>query len=129
MSRILVVDDDVDNCTLLQLALTDNGHVAHAVASPKEAIAGAPAFNPDILVTDCCFDQRQDAGFQLARDLTQRQPGLPVIFLTGLPDYEVEKHMHGLANTRVFEKPLDLDAFLTYVRDLSGRARTGSSSA
>jgi PAS domain S-box-containing protein len=51
-SRILVVDDEPDICTLLTVLLSHYGATVMAVNSAAEVLAALPTFQPDFLVND-----------------------------------------------------------------------------
>jgi two-component system, cell cycle sensor histidine kinase and response regulator CckA len=83
--RLLVVEDDDAVRGVLEQILSEHGHEVVAAAHPEEAIAivneGLPI---DLLVTDVVMPGM--SGPQLATRLTEMQPGLPVIFISGHTD-------------------------------------------
>lgn len=50
--RVLVVDDDLDTCEMLQILLTQYGAEVTSATSAMQALARLEAFKPDILLSD-----------------------------------------------------------------------------
>jgi CheY-like chemotaxis protein len=83
--RLLVVEDEDAVRGVLERMLTKHGHEVLTAAHPDQAVAimneGLPI---DVLVTDVVMPGM--SGPQLASRLTELQPGLPVIFISGYTD-------------------------------------------
>jgi CheY-like chemotaxis protein len=80
--RLLVVEDDPDNRTILQELLTMLGHRVTAVASAED---GLQEFHPgafDALVTDLNLPGM--SGLDLAAVLRKAEPGLKVVLASGV---------------------------------------------
>lgn len=99
-TQVLLVDDEelVRQTTALQLR--DLAYEISACASAAlalEAVEGGLV--PDILVTDYVMAQMN--GVQLAAELRQRFPGLPVLIVSGYTDLNAEQ----LSRFEVLNKP------------------------
>ncbi|MCF8487050.1 MAG: PAS domain S-box protein [Rhodobacteraceae bacterium] len=84
---ILVVDDDEDVLSVITAMLERAGAEVAPTSDPHAAIEilleDSDAFN--LVLTD--FDMGETTGADLARAVHQRDPGLPVILITALPDW------------------------------------------
>ena len=84
MSTVLLVDDDEDNCHLLQVWLTAMGHQVHLAASALEALRVLSEHAvPDIAIVDIVMDDIN--GLDLLHHLRRHEPlttHLPAILLT-----------------------------------------------
>lgn len=83
MATILLVDDDVDLVEMNQLVLSQRGHdvsCAYSAAEAREVLAGV---RPDIVVLDVMMET-DTAGFELARELHDRDPALPILMLSAI---------------------------------------------
>jgi len=105
-THVLLVDDEemVRQTTTMQLQ--DLGYQVTAAASAAVAlqlIAGGLA--PDVLVTDHIMPDK--TGAQLARELRQRLPNLPVLIITGYSNL-TPAQMHGF---EVLAKPFRRNEF------------------
>jgi CheY-like chemotaxis protein len=82
--RVLVVDDDLDACELLETALREAGAVVCAVTSAHAALAAVESFHPDLLLSD--IGMPEEDGYTLirrVRALESAQGGhVPAVALT-----------------------------------------------
>ena len=60
MADIIIVDDEVKICTLLQEQLRDAGHEAVGFTSPAEALKKLEKKAPDILITDLRMEEMDE---------------------------------------------------------------------
>ncbi len=81
---VLVVDDDELVLTNTAAMLEDMGHRVIAAASAIEALGLLARHHPDLVITD--YAMPQVTGLQLARDIADRSPGLPVVLATGFAE-------------------------------------------
>jgi CheY-like chemotaxis protein len=79
--RILVVDDEAMVLDAVRLTLTHYGYRVETASSAAEALAKMPEGNYQLVVTDLKMPCM--TGDELAREIKQRHPGIPVILLTG----------------------------------------------
>jgi PAS domain S-box-containing protein len=81
--RILVVDDNVDAATTLQLLLKSLGHEACAVYDGQQALSTAVSFRPDVVLLDIGMPGLD--GYEVARRLRalRRSEPLRIIAVTG----------------------------------------------
>lgn len=83
--RILVVEDDALLRELIATALRSRGFEVASAATAAEARKAFPAEDPDGAVLDVNLGPGP-TGFDLAVSLRGLRPGLPIVFLTNLPD-------------------------------------------
>jgi CheY-like chemotaxis protein len=79
--RILVVDDNVDACAMLEEALGRAGHTLAVANNGADAIARAADFRPEVAVLDIGLPGMD--GYELARRLRALYPHIRLIALTG----------------------------------------------
>lgn len=90
MANVLVVDDDPDIASLIQIQLLRHGHRATTATSGEAALGIiAEEGRPDVAVLDMRMPGM--SGKDLLRELRSLEgfADLPVIFLTGVPRSEV----------------------------------------
>lgn len=108
--RILVVDDNADARELLGEALRLLGHVAHAAAGPRAALALAPRVQPQVALLDIGLPEMD--GYQLGRRL-RGVPGLehlPLVALTGYGQPRDRQRSQAAGFFAHLVKPVGLDA-------------------
>jgi len=84
MNNILVIDDDVDICTLLNRFLSKNGFNVTTAYSGKAALESIINRVPDIVL--CDFRLEDMNGSELLEKIKQNNPHVPVIIMTGYSD-------------------------------------------
>jgi DNA-binding response OmpR family regulator len=84
-TSVLFVEDDPLVRLFVVEALADQGYAAEPAANADEARALIGRAHYDVLMTDIMLPRGQD-GFALAAWAARRQPGLRIIYTSGLPD-------------------------------------------
>ena len=111
MGTILLVDDDVDMIEAYKLVVTQHGPEVKVAYSAEEARELLKSERPDAIVLDVMME-RLDSGFDLAREVNQQFPDLPVILLTGI-HRAVSRSLHfepdetWLPVVKFLDKPVD----------------------
>jgi DNA-binding NtrC family response regulator len=104
--RVLVVDDEPLIAENLREVLARHGFVAAAVGSGEAALASLPEFRPSVVVTDVRMPGID--GFELLRELREREPSVVVILLTGQGSVEMAlRAVREEGAFHFFEKPVD----------------------
>jgi CheY-like chemotaxis protein len=125
MSRILVVDDEVVVCDLVESILQSGGHETRRALDGTQAEELIRAETFDLVVTDI-FMPGED-GLGLLRRLRAMRPGLPVLVFTGKNDavFDALDFAKKLGAAAVLRKPLERQALLQAVTQAlaTGRPR------
>jgi CheY-like chemotaxis protein len=123
MTKILVVDDNLDTREITHLHLTTEGFTVVIAADGREGLYMAGAEHPDLIITDISMPGLN--GIELIRQL-RSQPELadvPILVLSALGSGELNEAIRAGAN-RAMSKPVLLDSLVDEVRELlseSGR--------
>ncbi len=119
--RILIVDDDASQRSLLQSFLSSQGLETDVAASAEEAVARLQGDPPALIVSDVRMPGM--SGLELLRRVRQRHPELPVLLVTAYADVRdaVGAIRDGAVN--YLEKPIDLDELLESVSRALGVQR------
>jgi len=80
-TKVLCIDDDQDQCDLLQAALTRMGFAPTTSTSPTEALELAVKESFDVILTDLGMGEMD--GLALCERMLGARPGIPIIVLTG----------------------------------------------
>jgi DNA-binding NtrC family response regulator len=79
--RILLVDDDPDQCDTLSELLSHEGYSVSATTSPQDAVERAGREDFDAILTDLGMSEM--SGTELCKRLVGMRPDVPVIVVTG----------------------------------------------
>jgi CheY-like chemotaxis protein len=112
--RILVVDDNADSADSLAMILNHSGYEAEPVYGAAEALARAPAFNPEVVLLDIGLPGID--GYEVARQLKGQGSNARLIALTGYGQPEDVRRAQDAGFDAHLVKPVDLQRLL---RDLA----------
>ena len=115
-SHILVVDDDPDIRTLVNKALSQDGHIVIEASGGQEALALIDAQAPDLLVLDLLMPKQ--GGLEVLKVLRSRPStaALPVLVLTALDDEVNTSAGFDLGATDYLTKPFSIPQLAARVR-------------
>ena len=116
--HIAIVEDDPQQRAHYADALRSNGYRVSEYANRDQAVHGFTQQMPDLAILDIILGSEVGGGFEVCRDLKQRSPQIPVIFLTTRGD-ELDK-IYGLqlGAWDYQTKPVSLDYLITRVDSL-----------
>jgi two-component system response regulator HydG len=114
MSKILVIDDDVDMCLLLKRFLTKNGYEVALAHNGKKALEELENAEPNLVL--CDFRLEDIDGKELLIKIKERYPRTPVIIVTGYSDIKVAVEVMKLGAYDYVTKPLFPDEILLSIK-------------
>jgi two-component system OmpR family response regulator len=125
--HIAIVEDDPQQREHYAVALRTNGYRVSEYANREQAIHGFSQQLPDLAILDIILGSEVGGGIEVCRELKQRSPQIPVIFLTTRGD-ELDK-IYGLqlGAWDYQTKPVSLEFLITRVDSLF-KIRQGNTS-
>lgn len=113
--RILVIDDDHNICDIMQLVLKSAGYEAETAYNPRDGMAKACNYPPDLILMDYSMPGKD--GLSLMRDIRTipELENIPVVIVSAISLPELVKNAlaEGVADYLV--KPFDLKTLLEKV--------------
>ena len=114
--RVLIVEDNPDNCQLLALIFNNTAYEVHEARTGADGLA---------LILNTSFDlglfdiQLPDAnGLTLARRLHKQNPEAKIVVLSALDDTHLIEQSAELGASAYVVKPFDLPALLQFIREV-----------
>lgn len=123
MTRILIVDDDLDVLAALSSVISARGYVVITTPDGREALRIHQNTPADIIITDILMPQID--GIELIRALRERDPNIKLIAISGGGWAEPSQFLTMAARfgaTATFSKPLPWDALLETLATLTANA-------
>jgi len=133
MAKILVIDDDPDIVTAVQMVLENGGHQVISASSGKQGLERIKAENPQLSVLDVMMESHTE-GFELAIKLHSPDPAsewkafrnIPILMLTAIHSttpLRYEPDIDYLPVELFVDKPIDPDDLLGKVNWILARQR------
>lgn len=117
---VLIVDDDPDSRTLLELALSLEGHLVLSAANGAEALAVARCSHPDIILLDLAMPIMDGFAFRAAQLDEPALAAIPVICVSGRHDSM--DAARSLKLNACVAKPFAFEEIVARVRELTASA-------
>lgn len=119
--RILVVDDEKDSLSLLQMIIESCGGEAKAVSSAAAALEAVGVFDPHILISD--IGMPEEDGYTLIKKLRAMptdKAGIPVIALTAYARPEDRMRALQAGFQMHIAKPVDYSDLISAIKSVAG---------
>lgn len=126
-SKILVVDDGVENRELIALVLAEQGLWVEEAENGQQALDKIEQSAFDLVLMD--MQMPVIDGFTATRMLRQRGVTIPIVALTANAMIGFEQQILQIGCTAYLTKPLDIDLLLQTLAELLGGSRENASSA
>ena len=124
LPRILIVDDDPDNCANLSDILMDAGFETETAASGELALRKIQVdSNGDRPISLCLLDFKMPGmdGVELVEQLRNRIPGLPAIMITAYAGDDGVQRALAAGTSQVLSKPVDIETLLRMIDEAVNR--------
>lgn len=123
MTKILIVDDDIDATNLLKNFLTLDGFEPTAINDSTAVIKKANAINPDLFLLDLMMPVLD--GFKLCRMLREipKFAYTPVIIITALDDKDSRAVAFGAGANDYLTKPYQPDQLRKIIKELVDKTK------
>ncbi len=119
MSRILLIEDDVDFRWMLAEMLKREGYAVSTADNGEEGVKLLEEESFDLVITDIIMPEKE--GLETIMDITTRRPGTKIIAISGGGRSSAGSYLKTaeyFGAVRSFQKPFDRKEFLEAVRDL-----------
>jgi len=115
--KIFIVDDEVDFLAVIERTLTVKGFEVRVFSDAFDLFDALEKSTPDIILTDIMMPVM--SGHSLGHHLKTKHPNINVAIISGLePETHKDRMDFWGENTPYFQKPLDMDALLKYLKSL-----------
>ena len=113
---VLVVDDDTDSRTLLELALKTSGYAVATAVNGLDALRAARQQPPRLILLDLAMPVMDGFTFRIEQLQDELLKSIPVICVSGRHDaLPASRHMRAAG---CIPKPFDLEVVISSVREI-----------
>lgn len=114
MNRVLVVDDDVTFCLMLETFLNKHGYKVQQSFTFSDAGKKLSTFKPDIVLTDLRLPDSD--GLEVLKSVMSDNPQIPVVLMTGYADIRTAVQAIKLGAFDYVAKPVNPDEILITIK-------------
>ncbi|MCW3086157.1 MAG: two component, sigma54 specific, transcriptional regulator, Fis family [Bacteroidetes bacterium] len=114
MSKLLIIEDDMDMGTLLKRFLTKNGFEVETVTNGKSGINAFAANQADLVLCDYRLGDME--GVEVLKKIKDIEPTVPFIIMTGYSDIRTAVNVMKVGAFDYLAKPLLPDETLQIIR-------------
>jgi DNA-binding response OmpR family regulator len=107
VARVLVVDDHVTVCNVLEEFLRSRGYDVYTALDGPTAIAKVKEFRPHIVLLDIIMPGM--GGIEVLKEIKRIDPSVGVIMLTGVGDDELGRRTLELGAYEYITKPINFN--------------------
>ena len=129
LSRLLVVDDDPDNASVLKLILVNDGFLVDAFTNAEEALQKFKSNPQDyrLVLSDSWMPEL--SGIQLAEKVKETNPNVKVLVLTGseIIDNEASDMSRSTSVDGFIQKPIGIRELTDRILSIIGETKVSSS--
>ena len=127
MKKVLIVDDEPDIVSYLEMILQDNGYETLTAVNGNEALEKVRKDRPDLVTLDISMPEASGTRFYKEIKTDSELSGIPVFIVTGVTglggdQYAYEKFISSRrlvpAPEGYFPKPIDREAFIKAVNEV-----------
>jgi len=125
--KILIVDDEPDIVSYLEMVLQDSGFETLTAGNGNEAMEAVKRERPDLVTLDISMPEASGTRFYKEIRTDPEFSAIPVIIVTGVTGLGGDKYAYEsfISNRRLvpapeafFPKPIDREAFVEAVKEL-----------
>lgn len=118
MAKILIIDDELQTTTLLEMLLSEKGYETVSVNDSSQAVGVAQETSPDLIILDLMMPEPD--GFKVCRMLRAdaRFNFTPILIVTALDDTDSQIVAFGAGADSYLIKPYDIDELVNNVKNL-----------
>lgn len=131
VKKILIVDDEPDVVSYLEMLLQDNGYETVTASDGLEGLEVAKREKPDLVTLDVSMPKASGTRFYKEFKTDTELSTIPVVIITAVTGLGGDTHAYEkfISGRRIvpapegfFPKPIEPEAFLEVVRDLLGES-------
>lgn len=125
--KILIVDDEPDIVSYLEMILQDNGFETATAGNGNEALEAVKKDRPDLVTLDISMPEASGTRFYKEMRTDPELSSIPVVIVTAVTGLGGDKHAYErfISNRRLvpapegyFPKPIEREAFVAAVKKL-----------
>jgi two-component system response regulator CpxR len=118
MSKILIIDDDLDILETMGSLLEYEGFEIESADTVEKGIEMIGQVSPDLILLDVMFPEKKTRGFEAAIEIKSEYPKIPVFVLTSINrEYAFDFDTEDVQAEEFINKPIKIDRLVKLIRN------------
>ena len=118
MSKILIIDDDLDILETMGSLLEYEGFEIHSADSVQKGMELIDSVSPDLILLDVMFPEKKTRGFEAAAEIKAKHPKIPIFVLTAINrEYAFDFNKEDVKAEEFLNKPVKIDRLVKLIRN------------
>lgn len=119
MTKVLVVDDDLDMCQIISDILKEEGYGVHSSYNGEDALMKIEKNHYDLIILDYKLDEI--SGLMVLEKALQMRPSLKVMMISAFGSDSTKTKARELGAVDFIDKPFDIKILNRSVQDILTR--------
>jgi DNA-binding NtrC family response regulator len=116
MTKVLIIDDDLDILETIGALLQDRGFEIHSADTVEDGLKAIPEISPDLVLLDVLFPEDSHLGFKTTRIIKERFPGLTIFLLSAVNrEYAFNGNEEKVEADEFLIKPVNIDRLVRLI--------------
>jgi CheY-like chemotaxis protein len=121
MSKILIIDDDLDILETTGSLLEYEGFEIHCADTVEKGMEMIGSLAPDLILLDVMFPEKKTRGFEAAGEIKAKYPKIPIFVLTAINrEYAFDFDKKDVPADEFINKPIKIDRLVKLIRNYVG---------
>jgi CheY-like chemotaxis protein len=117
MSKILIIDDDLDILETTGSLLEYEGFEIHSAETVEKGIELIGTLSPDLILLDVMFPEKKTRGFEAASEIKAKYPKIPIFVLTAINrEYAFDFSKDDVPAEEFLNKPVKIDRLVKLIK-------------
>ena len=118
MSKILIIDDDLDILETMGSLLENEGFEIHSADSVQKGMELIDSVSPDLILLDVMFPEKKTRGFEAAAEIKAKHPKIPIFVLTAINrEYAFDFSKEDVKAEEFLNKPVKIERLIKLIRN------------
>jgi CheY-like chemotaxis protein len=118
MSKILIIDDDLDILETMGSLLEHEGFEIHSAETVEKGMESIASLTPDLILLDVMFPEKKTRGFEAAAEIKAKYPKIPLFVLTAINrEYAFDFNKDDVKAEEFLNKPVKIDRLVKLIRN------------
>jgi len=118
MSKILIIDDDLDILETMGSLLEAEGFQIRSAETVEKGLELIDSEAPDLVLLDVMFPEKKTRGFEAAVEIKAKHPKLPLFVLTAINrEYAFDFSKDDVPAEEFLNKPVKIDRLVKLIRN------------